>query len=209
MAQRPARTTLERVIAALAAPGTLLMLLAFFMPWYSVTCGGMTLATGSGYDVATSGLHAPRTSEPAPAMGQIPPPAGTTPRTTGDGAPMRDAWLVLFPLCALVALGAFAGAWISARPRVGLLVAGGAAIVATLVPVAHALVLHGRLHDAVAARTGANPAQRDVASALERSVVSHLENGWYLAVFAGLFTLAAAVAWWFAAPGRRPGTAPH
>lgn len=205
MSQRPPRTTLERVSAAIAAPGTLLMVLAFFMPWYSVTCGGMTLATGTGYDIATRGLHAPRTDR-APAFGEaghIPPPPNALGPASAETTPNRDAWLVLLPLCALVAFGGFALAWTASSPRIGLLVAGAAAFGGVLVPIVHALVLRGRLHDAVSARTGADPMQRNVSLALEQSVVTHLENGWYLAVFGGLLAAGAAGAWWLAAAGRR------
>lgn len=199
----------ERLAAALAAPGTLLLVLAFFMPWYSITCGDLTLATATGYDLATSGFHSPLASDSTPGAGgsvNIPPPPGSATTATAN-PPSRDAWLVLLPLCALVALGGIAVAWLARRPRMSLLVAGSAAFVALVIPFAHALVLRGRLHEAIATRVGADPVQRNVAVALEQSVVSHLERGWYLAVLSALLATIAVGAWWRASAERRAVTA--
>jgi hypothetical protein len=45
-----------RVLAAFASPSFFIVVIAFFLPWYAVSCGGYKVASGSGMDMATHGL---------------------------------------------------------------------------------------------------------------------------------------------------------
>jgi hypothetical protein len=183
-------------------------MLAFFLPWYSVSCNGFVLANATGYDSAVHGFRPPPAADPTMAFGAGPgsrsipaPPPDAARSSAGDEG---DRWLVLLPLCAAAALASFITAFARKESRraigVGALFALGAAIV----PMAHAIVLRGRLRDAIAQRAGADPMQRGVSFALERAVEFKLEHGWYLALLGGLLSAIAAGAWWFSATVARP-----
>ena len=57
--------TLARIFSAVASPAFLLAGLVFFLPWYSVSCAGYKVATGSGFEAATTGL-VPARGPPGP-----------------------------------------------------------------------------------------------------------------------------------------------
>lgn len=57
-----------RLLSFLASPALLVAALAFFLPWYAVSCSGVHLASGSGFDVATSGMKM-ETGGPLGALG--------------------------------------------------------------------------------------------------------------------------------------------
>jgi len=200
MAPTAPRPTLQRVFAAVAAPGVLLTLFAFFLPWYSISCGGMSLATATGYDSATHGFHPPATAEPTLAFGSgpgrtLPRPPATSDAGADDASSRRDLWLLLLPVFSLVALGGVARALMQADPRTSVMLAGAAAFAAALMPLLHATVVRGRLRDALAQRAGADPMQRGVADALQRSVTFQLETGWYLALTGATVAAIAAALW--------------
>lgn len=207
------RTTLHRVFAAVAAPGVLLTLIAFFLPWYSISCGGMNLATATGYDSATHGFHAPPTAEPTLAFGSGPgrtiprPPVGSD-VGADDASSRRDLWLLLLPVFSLVALGGVARALMKTDPRASVMLAGASAFAAGLMPLLHATVVRGRLRDALAQRAGADPMQRGVADALQRSVTFRLETGWYLALTGAMVAAVAAALWLLAVRSSVAGEQP-
>jgi hypothetical protein len=201
----PPRTALQRVLAALATPGMLVALLAFFFPWYSVSCGDMTLATASGYDAATHGFHPPPSAEPTLAFGagpgthriSAPPPGhlGATQENEGDSR--RDPWLLAMPVLVAAALFAIGRSFFVRDPRSSVGATSLLALAATIVPLAHAIVLRGRIRDAVAERAGVDPHQQALSEALQHSITFHLEGAWYLAVAGALVATVATGAWWF------------
>jgi hypothetical protein len=194
------RSPFHRVLAAVATPGALIALIAFFLPWYSVSCDGFVLANATGYDAAVHGFRAPASATPTLAFGAgpgsraIPPPPDAGSRSSDESG---DGWLVLLPICAAAACAAFVAALARKESRRAIGLGAVFALGAALVPLAHAVILRGRVRDAIAQRAGADPMQRGVSSALERLVQFKLEHGWYLAVFGALCAAIAAGAWWF------------
>jgi hypothetical protein len=57
------------LLSFLASPALLAAALAFFLPWYAISCGGMHLASGSGFDAATSGMKMDSSGGPLGALG--------------------------------------------------------------------------------------------------------------------------------------------
>lgn len=199
------RTTLHRVLAAIATPGALIALLAFFMPWYSVSCSGFTLASATGYDAAIHGFHAPASADPTMAFGagparrMIPTPGAAAPTASeaSNRSEQRDPWLFALPVLAAAALAAIVRGVLRGGSRRAIGLASMFALLASVVPMAHAIVLRARLKDAVAERAGADPMQRGVALALERSIEFKLEHGWWFALVAAFVAALACAIWWF------------
>lgn len=82
---------MDRFLSGLGAPAYLIAVLAFFLPFYGVSCSGRTLATASGYEIVTRGFDsaaddAPKNVEKALAE---------------KGGQAQTPWLAVVPLLLL------------------------------------------------------------------------------------------------------------
>lgn len=183
---------MARTLALFASPLQFLAVLAFFLPFYSVSCQGRPLATASGYEVSTRGF-------------QVDESAARKLRSTSDegSAPRGCApWLLLFPLlagaagvAAAAAARGSSGALTRARARLGSAALGGLGVVLLVL---HYVVVRGDLRRLLSEGMGGDgpgaEMGRHLATGLLQGISLDLQVGWYLALFALLGGTALAAA---------------
>lgn len=178
---------MSRPLALFASPLQLLAALAFFLPFYTVSCQGRPLSTASGYEVATEGFHVDdRTGRELQRSA----------RNNGGGQGSNGAatWLLLFPLlavgagvAALLAGRTSSSAAARAKARTASAALGALGVVLLVV---HYVVVRSDLR-----RLLSDDAGDGMTGAMARAITLDLQVGWYaalLALLAGTALVAAA-----------------
>ncbi len=183
---------MARGFAPFASPLQLVAVLAFFLPFYSVSCQGRPLATASGYEVATRGFHADNAAERAL-------PNASEPEQRGSAA-----WLLLFPVLAAGAAvcSVAAGRAASEPGRTKARTASSAlGTLGVVVLVSHYVMLRGELARLVAQGLGEQGGDgpgaemgRHMAATMLQGVSLDLQAGWYVGLAALLAGTALAAA---------------
>ncbi|WP_242395837.1 hypothetical protein [Anaeromyxobacter oryzisoli] len=167
---------MPRTLSLFASPLQLLAVLAFFLPFYTVSCQGRPLSTASGYEIATEGFHLDD------ATGRRLQRSATRDGRSGDSNGAAT-WLLLLPL---VAAGAGAAAALSTRSTADAAAQGKARVasaalgaVGIVLLVGHALVLRSDLHRLVADDGGDGMTAR-----MAHAITLDLQVGWWIALLA-------------------------
>ncbi len=196
-----------------ASPAFALALIAFFLPWYTVSCQGSPLATATGYGMMRTGIASPSrassgpanprlTAEQAPGgsfdMGLSPSdaPPDRASRSAGHAArpgEARTIWVGLVPACALLGIAlAFAGRR-ARRARWG---AAMAATVLVLTALGNFVAVGSQMRTALRA-AGAQGTGDSLSSEFARRLAGvirlELGYGWYLTLLGGAVALVVAI----------------
>lgn len=200
---------MPRRLALLAAPAHLVVLLAFFLPFYEVSCQGRPLATSSAYEIATG------TAEREHEAPRLPAAAGGE---AEDGHRLPRALTASLLLLPLLALAGGVAALLSARrperrARAAAAASAWLGAAAALFLVVHLVLMRSEVRD-VLQRTGRD--RGELAQGLATMVSSSLdlspEGGWILALVAALAAAGLSTAGVFLGPPPRaeaPGEPPR
>jgi hypothetical protein len=178
---------MSRPLALFASPLQLLAALAFFLPFYTVSCQGRPLSTASGYEVATEGFRVDERAERK--LQRASEQAGGTRDAHGS-----TSWLLLFPLLAAAAgaaalLAGRTSSSAAARAKARIVSAALGALGVVLL-VVHYLVVRSDLR-----RLLSDDGGDGMAGAMSRAITLELQVGWYaslLALLGGTALVAAA-----------------
>jgi hypothetical protein len=163
------------------------VIVAFFLPFYEVSCNGNRIEQATGYELSTSSV------KPANVQGEVP--------------DTNTPWLVVVP--ALAVAGAVLSILAARRPagarRLDLAAVGAAAAI-VLSLVVNFLVIRARIRSGIPDSAGGDPDVRKLAEELTAGIAVNLQVGWFLAAAASL--AAGAVGALGLKPAQQPPPAP-
>lgn len=196
----PSRTLMPRHLALLASPAHLVVLLAFFLPFYEVSCQGKPLASSSAYELASGSAERDHAGP-----GRVAPGAGQDVQEEHRLPRGLTASLVLLPLLALA--GGAAALWSTRRPpdraRASAAASAWLGAATALFLVVHFVLMRSSVRDLLqqsSVETG--ELARGFTTMMAATLVLSPEGGWYLALVAALAATALSAAAVFLPPSR-------